>query len=77
MEPRGRRSASRALTAAKVAGVTSAGLLSLLLNPFLIGSVVAVAALVGGPKHREQGSRSPKRSSQVEQHGRASAGAAV
>jgi hypothetical protein len=47
MEQRSRRSAPPALTAAKVAGVTSVGLLSLLLNPFFVGCVVAVAALVG------------------------------
>ena len=44
--------ASSSKTATKVAGVASIGLLSLLLNPFFIGSVVAVAALVSGANRK-------------------------
>lgn len=54
---RSRASASPGVTAAKVAGVTSVGVLSLLLNPFFIGSLVAVAALVGTSSGGQQRSR--------------------
>lgn len=47
-----RRAGSPAVTAAKVAGVVAMGLVPLLLNPFVIGSVVAVATLVVRPGGR-------------------------
>jgi hypothetical protein len=58
------RSPSPVGIAVKLAGVASIGALSLLLNPFFIGSVVAVAALVGGPRFQEQRSRSERHSAQ-------------
>ena len=52
---------SRASIAARVAGATSIGLLSLLLNPLFIAPVVGMAALGVRPQNRKRNAERPTR----------------
>lgn len=64
MEQRSRRSDPPAVATAKAAGVASAVALSLLLSPFFIGSLLAVAALVSGSRRRDR-----RRTLEADSHG--------